>query len=80
MAGTEAPDTAGITTAKEYSMFPRPSYRLFRAISSYKRFRIELFDSRSTCGPDGRPIIYAKHGFKAGKSGRRLAARISKSS
>src|SRR6476659_3875794 len=67
MAGTEAPDTAGITTAKEYKYVPEAKLPPVQGISSYKpradrtvRFAINVWAGWA-------PIIYANNGFKPGK-------------
>jgi NitT/TauT family transport system substrate-binding protein len=65
--GAEAPDTAGITTVKEYQFVAASRLPAVQGISSYKpmadrtvRFAINVWAGWS-------PIIYANNGFKAGK-------------
>src|SRR5580693_3513463 len=64
---TEAPDTSGITTAKEYKYVPAAKLPPVKGISKYSpltdrtvRFAINVWAGWS-------PIIYANNGFKAGK-------------
>ncbi|MEP7352855.1 MAG: phosphate ABC transporter substrate-binding/OmpA family protein [Acidobacteriota bacterium] len=66
--GTEAPDAAGITTAKEYNYVPESKLPPVQGISSYKplvdrtvRFAINVWAGWA-------PIILANNGFKAGKT------------
>src|SRR6185312_15578939 len=65
--GAEAPDTAGITTVKEYKYVASAKLPAVKGISSYKpmadrtvRFAINVWAGWS-------PIIYANGGFKPGK-------------
>jgi NitT/TauT family transport system substrate-binding protein len=65
--GAEAPDSAGITTVKEYTFVAASRLPAVQGISSYKpmadrtvRFAINVWAGWS-------PIIYANNGFKAGK-------------
>jgi NitT/TauT family transport system substrate-binding protein len=65
--GAEAPDTAGITTVKEYNYVAASRLPEVKGISSYKpmadrtvRFAINVWAGWS-------PIIYANGGFKPGK-------------
>ncbi len=65
--GAEAPDSAGITTVKEYNFVPSTRLPEVKGISSYTamadrtvRFAINVWAGWS-------PIIYANNGFKAGK-------------
>src|SRR5438876_6908335 len=67
MAGTEAPDSAGITTAKEYKYVAAAKLPAVKGISSYTpmvnrtvRFAINVWAGWG-------PIIYANNGFKPGK-------------
>jgi NitT/TauT family transport system substrate-binding protein len=67
-AGAEAPDTAGITTVKEYNFVAATRLPEVKGISSYKpmadrtvRFAINVWAGWS-------PIIFANNGFKAGKT------------
>jgi NitT/TauT family transport system substrate-binding protein len=66
-AGAEAPDSAGITTVKEYKYVAAARLPEVKGISSYKpmadrtvRFAINVWAGWS-------PIIYANNGFKPGK-------------
>ena len=65
--GAEAPDSAGITTVKEYNYVAASKLPEVKGISSYKpmadrtvRFAINVWAGWS-------PIIYANNGFKPGK-------------
>src|SRR6266513_3651729 len=65
--GAEAPDSAGITTVKEYKYVAATRLPEVKGISNYKpmvdrtvRFGINVWAGWS-------PIIYANNGFKAGK-------------
>src|SRR5436190_88372 len=65
--GVEAPDTAGITTVKEYKYVAATKLPEVKGISNYKpmadrtvRFAINVWAGWS-------PIIYANNGFKPGK-------------
>src|SRR3954465_9671568 len=66
--GAEAPDSAGITTVKEYNYVAAKRLPEVKGISSYKpmadrtvRFGINVWAGWS-------PIIYANNGFKPGKT------------
>ncbi len=66
-SGAEAPDSAGITTVKEYNYVAASRLPEVKGISSYKpmadrtvRFGINVWAGWS-------PIIYANNGFKPGK-------------
>ena len=65
--GAEAPDSAGITTVKEYKYVPAAKLPAVKGISTYKpmadrtlRFAINVWAGWS-------PIIFANNGFKPGK-------------
>jgi NitT/TauT family transport system substrate-binding protein len=65
--GAEAPDSAGITTVKEYKYVPTAKLPAVKGISTYKpmadrtvRFAINVWAGWS-------PIIFANNGFKPGK-------------
>jgi len=67
-SGAEAPDSAGITTVKEYNYVAATRLPEVKGISSYKpmadrtvRFGINVWAGWS-------PIIYANNGFKPGKT------------
>src|SRR5262245_1258134 len=66
--GAEAPDTAGITTVKEYNYVAANRLPEVKGISNFKpmadrtvRFAINVWAGWS-------PIIYANNGFKPGKA------------
>ena len=66
--GAEAPDSAGITSVKEYKYVAASKLPEVKGISSYKpmvdrtvRFAINVWAGWS-------PIIYANNGFKPGKT------------
>src|SRR5919198_2926501 len=68
--GAEAPDSAGITTVKEYKYVPTSRLPAVKGISTYKpmadrtvRFAINVWAGWS-------PIILANNGFKPGKAWR----------
>jgi NitT/TauT family transport system substrate-binding protein len=67
MAGTEAPDTAGITTAKEYKYVPEAKLPPVQGISSYKPLSDRTVRFAINVWAGWAPIIYANNGFKAGK-------------
>jgi NitT/TauT family transport system substrate-binding protein len=67
MAGTEAPDTAGITTAKEYKYVPEAKLPPVQGISSYKPLADRTVRFAINVWAGWAPIIYANNGFKAGK-------------
>src|SRR2546429_8883551 len=65
--GAEAPDSAGITTVKEYKYVPAAKLPAVKGISTYKpmadrtmRFAINVWAGWS-------PIIFADNGFKPAK-------------
>jgi NitT/TauT family transport system substrate-binding protein len=67
-SGAEAPDTAGITTVKEYNYVAAARLPEVKGVSSYKpmadrtvRFGINVWAGWS-------PIIFANNGFKPGKT------------
>src|SRR5882724_1262872 len=67
MSGTEAPDTAGITTAKEYKYVPEAKLPPVQGISSYKPLSDRTVRFAINVWAGWAPIIYANNGFKAGK-------------
>src|SRR6476620_3991105 len=67
MAGTEAPDTAGITTAKEYKYVPEAKLPPVQGISSYKPLADRTVRFAINVWAGWAPIIYANNGFKPGK-------------
>jgi NitT/TauT family transport system substrate-binding protein len=65
--GTEAPDTAGITTAKEYKYVPEAKLPPVQGISSYKPLADRTVRFAINVWAGWAPIIFANNGFKAGK-------------
>jgi NitT/TauT family transport system substrate-binding protein len=65
--GTEAPDTTGITTAKEYKYVPEAKLPPVQGISSYKPLADRTVRFAINVWAGWAPIIYANNGFKAGK-------------
>ncbi|MEO8098275.1 MAG: phosphate ABC transporter substrate-binding/OmpA family protein [Acidobacteriota bacterium] len=66
-AGTEAPDSAGITTAKEYNYVPEAKLPPVQGISSYKPLTDRTIRFAINVWAGWAPIILANNGFKAGK-------------
>ncbi len=66
-SGTEAADTAGITTAKEYKYVPEAKLPPVQGISSYKPLADRTVRFAINVWAGWAPIIYANNGFKAGK-------------
>jgi NitT/TauT family transport system substrate-binding protein len=64
---TEAPDTGGITTAKEYKYVPAAKLPPVQGISSYKPLADRTVRFAVNVWAGWAPIIYANNGFKAGK-------------
>jgi NitT/TauT family transport system substrate-binding protein len=64
---TEAPDTSGITTAKEYKYVPAAKLPPVQGISSYKPLQDRTVRFAVNVWAGWAPIIYANNGFKAGK-------------
>jgi NitT/TauT family transport system substrate-binding protein len=64
---TEAPDTAGITTSKEYKYVPAAKLPPVQGISSYKPLSDRTVRFAVNVWAGWAPIIFANHGFKAGK-------------
>lgn len=64
---TEAPDTAGITTSKEYKYVPAAKLPPVQGISSYKPLADRTVRFAVNVWAGWAPIIYANNGFKAGK-------------
>src|SRR5882762_6424797 len=67
MARTEAPDSAGITTAKEYKYVPEAKLPPVQGISSYKPLANRTVRFAINVWAGWAPIIFANNGFKAGK-------------
>ena len=65
--GAEAPDTGGITTAKEYNYVPAAKLPEVQGISSYKPMADRTVRFAINVWAGWAPIIYANGGFKAGK-------------
>jgi NitT/TauT family transport system substrate-binding protein len=64
---TEAPDTSGITTAKEYKYVPAAKLPPVQGISSYKQMNDHTVRFAINVWAGWAPIIFANNGFKAGK-------------
>ncbi len=64
---TEAPDTGGITTAKEYKYVPAAKLPPVQGISSYKPLADRTVHFAINVWAGWAPIILANNGFKAGK-------------
>lgn len=64
---TEAPDSAGITTSKEYKYVPAAKLPPVQGISSYKPLSDRTVRFAVNVWAGWAPIILANHGFKAGK-------------
>jgi NitT/TauT family transport system substrate-binding protein len=64
---TEAPDTSGITTAKEYKYVPAAKLPPVQGISSYKPLADRTVRFAINVWAGWAPIILANNGFKAGK-------------
>src|SRR6185369_9267879 len=65
--GAEAPDSAGITTAKEYNYVPEAKLPPVQGISSYKPMAERTVRFAINVWAGWAPIIYANNGFKPGK-------------
>jgi NitT/TauT family transport system substrate-binding protein len=66
-SATEAPDTSGITTAKEYKYVPAAKLPPVQGISSYKPLADRTVRFAINVWAGWAPIILANNGFKAGK-------------
>ncbi len=66
-AGTEAPDSGGITTAKEYKYVPEAKLPPVQGISSYKPLADRTVHFAINVWAGWAPIILANNGFKPGK-------------
>jgi NitT/TauT family transport system substrate-binding protein len=64
---TESPDSAGITTAKEYNYVPEAKLPPVQGISSYKPLSDRTVRFAINVWAGWAPIILANNGFKAGK-------------
>jgi NitT/TauT family transport system substrate-binding protein len=65
--GVEAPDTSGVTTAKEYNYVPAAKLPPVQGISSYKPLADRTVRFAINVWAGWAPIIYANNGFKPGK-------------
>ena len=66
-AGVEAPDTASVTTVKEYSFKPAERLPEVKGISAYKPLADNTVRFALNVWAGWGPIILANDGFKAGK-------------
>jgi NitT/TauT family transport system substrate-binding protein len=66
-SATEAPDTSGITTSKEYKYVPAAKLPPVQGISSYKPLADRTVRFAINVWAGWAPIILANNGFKAGK-------------
>lgn len=67
-SSVEAPDTQGITTAKDYTYVPAQRLPPVQGISSYKPMQDRTVRFAINVWAGWAPIIYANNGFKAGKA------------
>jgi NitT/TauT family transport system substrate-binding protein len=65
--GVEAPDTSGVTTAKEYNYVPAAKLPPVQGISSYKPLADRTVRFAINVWAGWAPIIFANNGFKPGK-------------
>ncbi len=65
--GLEAPDTQGVTTAKQYNYVPAAKLPPVQGISSYKPMADRTVRFAINVWAGWAPIILANHGFKPGK-------------
>jgi NitT/TauT family transport system substrate-binding protein len=65
--GVEAPDSAGITTVKEYNYVPAAKLPPVQGISSYKPLNDRTVRFAMNVWAGWAPIIFANNGFKPGK-------------
>src|SRR6185295_2484257 len=63
----EAPDSSGITTAKEYKYVPAAKLPAVQGISSYKPLTDRTVHFAVNVWAGWAPIIFANNGFKPGK-------------
>jgi NitT/TauT family transport system substrate-binding protein len=66
-AGAEAPDTAGITTAKDYNYVPAQKLPAVQGISSYKPMTDRTVRFALNVWAGWAPILLANQGLKPGK-------------
>src|SRR5205814_2628208 len=67
-AGVEAPDTASITTVKEYKFKPSERLPEVKGTAAYKPLQNNTVRFALNVWAGWAPIIYANNGFKAGKA------------
>jgi NitT/TauT family transport system substrate-binding protein len=67
VGGVEAPDTEGITTAKQYTYVPAQKLPPVQGISSYRPMQDRTVRFAMNVWAGWSPIIYANNGFKPGK-------------
>ena len=66
-AGAEAPDTASITTVKEFTFKPSDRLPAVKGTAAYKPLQNNTVRFALNVWAGWAPIIYANNGFKAGK-------------
>lgn len=66
-AGAEAPDSAGITTVKEYAYVPSQRLPDVKGVSNYKTMDARTVRFAINVWAGWAPIVYANGGFKPGK-------------
>jgi NitT/TauT family transport system substrate-binding protein len=66
--GAEAPDSQGITTAKQYTYVPAQKLPPVQGISNYKPMEDRTVRFAMNVWAGWAPIIFANNGFKAGKA------------
>jgi ABC-type nitrate/sulfonate/bicarbonate transport system substrate-binding protein len=67
LAGAEAADSQGITTAKEYNYVPAQKLPPVQGISNYKPMADRTVRFALNVWAGWAPVIFANNGFKAGK-------------
>jgi NitT/TauT family transport system substrate-binding protein len=67
LGGAEAPDTQGITTAKEYNYVPAQKLPPVQGISNYKAMTDRTVKFALNVWAGWAPVIFANNGFKPGK-------------
>jgi len=65
--GAEAPDTAGITTVKEYAYVPSQRLPDVKGVSNYSAMNARTVRFAINVWAGWAPIVYANGGFKPGK-------------
>lgn len=66
-SGAEAPDSAGITTVKEYNYVPSQKLPDVKGVSNYKAMDARTVRFAINVWAGWAPIVYANGGFKPGK-------------